>query len=429
MEAIGTYLFWTSLYLFITAFIYSIRVRNNATPSQGRWFIIIGLSASLLLALFGQLAPGFGQLAGNHAREGAMVLPEVIVSASSGAHTGLESARQGLFHALSSRMIIPYIIISVSLIILLRMMFSLAYLASRIHLSRREIIDGYAVLPVREKISPFSFFGCVFIPENLLNRPELEQIILHERAHIQKLHSMDLIFIELLTVFFWFHPAMWYLRKELKSQHEYEADRYVLDQQQDKLSYQKLLLEMSFRGFSLPVTNSFNYPSLKKRIMMMNKKFKGSGRRAMISMLIAVPLFLAALFIHSCNLEEDKRAVDAELAETAKAADYSDDVIFTVVETPPIFPGGEKARVEFLQENLRYPETAKNEGVQGVVFVTFVVRYDGEITDAEIIRGLHPDLDAEVLRVVNIMPAWEPGRQRDKDVSTQFVMPVRFTLN
>lgn len=161
----------------------------------------------------------------------------------------------------------------------------------------------------------------------------------------------------------------------------------------------------------------------------MNKKFSGSGRRALISMLIAVPLFVAALFIHSCNFEEDKAAVDAELAETAKAADYSDDVVFTVVETQPSFPGGEEGRVAFLQENLRYPESAKNEGAQGIVFVSFVVRYDGALTDTKIIRGLHPDLDAEVLRVVNIMPTWEPGRQRDKDVSTQFVMPVRFTLN
>ncbi len=162
---------------------------------------------------------------------------------------------------------------------------------------------------------------------------------------------------------------------------------------------------------------------------MMNKKFNGSGRRALISMLLVFPLFVAALFIHSCNFEEDKAAVDAELEETAKAADYSDDVVFTIVEKPPAFPGGEEARINFLIENLRYPETAKNDGIQGVVFVTFIVRYDGTITDANIIRGLHPDLDAEVLRVVSKMPSWEPGRQRDKDVSTQFVMPVRFTLN
>ncbi len=146
-------------------------------------------------------------------------------------------------------------------------------------------------------------------------------------------------------------------------------------------------------------------------------------------MLLVFPLFVAALFIHSCNFEEDKAAVDTELAETAKAANYSDDVVFTIVEQQPSFPGGEEARINFLIENLRYPESAKNDGVQGVVFVTFIVRYDGTITDANIIRGLHPDLDAEVLRVVSKMPSWEPGRQRDKDVSTQFVMPVRFTLN
>ncbi len=427
METIGNYIFWTSVYFAITAIVYALLVSKTANPTQNRWFIIGSLLASLFFAAVGQFGPGLP--VGGSAPGGATLLPEVIVDASAGAYAGLEVTRQNLFDMFATSKIIPYVIITVSLLVFLRMLGSLLYLASRIHLNRREKIDGCTVLSVREKISPFSFFGCVFIPEDLLNRPQLKQIILHERAHIEKLHSIDLIFIELLTVFFWFHPAIWYLRKELKNQHEYEADRFVLECHEDKVSYQKLLLDISFPGFSLSVTNPFNYPSLKKRIMMMNKKFSGSGRRALISMLIAVPLFVAALFIHSCNFEEDKAAVDAELAETAKAADYSDDVVFTVVETQPSFPGGEEGRVAFLQENLRYPESAKNEGAQGIVFVSFVVRYDGALTDTKIIRGLHPDLDAEVLRVVNIMPTWEPGRQRDKDVSTQFVMPVRFTLN
>jgi TonB family protein len=427
METIGNYIFWTSVYFAITAIVFALLVSKTANPTQNRWFIIGSLLASLFFAAVGQFGPGLP--AGGSAPGGATLLPEVIVDASAGAYAGLEITRQNLFNMFATSKIIPYVIITVSLLVFLRMLGSLLYLASRLHLNRREKIDGCTVLSVREKISPFSFFGCVFIPEDLLNRPQLKQIILHERAHIQKLHSIDLIFIEFLTVFFWFHPAIWYLRKELKNQHEYEADRFVLECHEDKVSYQKLLLDISFPGFSLSVTNPFNYPSLKKRIMMMNKKFSGSGRRALISMLIAVPLFVAALFIHSCNFEEDKAAVDAELAETAKAADYSDDVVFTIVEMQPAFPGGEVARVEFLQENLTYPESAKNEGAQGIVFVSFVVRYDGALTDTKIIRGLHPDLDAEVLRVVNLMPTWEPGRQRDKDVSTQFVMPVRFTLN
>ena len=66
--------------------------------------------------------------------------------------------------------------------------------------------------------------------------------------------------------------------------------------------------------------------------------------------------------------------------------------------------------------------------MQGTVFVTFVVRHNGAITDAEILRGVHPDIDAEVLRLVNKMPNWEPGKKDGEQVSVQFNMPVRFRL-
>ncbi len=426
METIGSYLFWTSLYLAIIAVVYAMFVKEAGTPTQNRWFVIIGLSASLLFAGAGQFAGGLSAAAGSPGE--AMWLPEVVVNASSGAYSGLENARHGLFEMVAARKILVYIIASVSILIFLRMLVSLIYLATRIRISKRVIIDGCTVLPVEKRIAPFSFFGCVFIPQELLSGPELKQIILHEQAHIRKWHSLDLVFVEALTVLFWFHPGVWYLRKDLKMQHEFEADRYVLDQHADKLSYQQLLLDVSFRGFSLPVTNPFNYPSLKKRIMMMNKTFEGSRKRTLISMLIAIPMFGTALFIHSCNDDVSKEAMDAELEEAAQEAAYSDDVVFTVVENPPGFPGGEEARQLYLEENLRYPSSAREEGVQGTVFVSFVVRHNGAITDAEILRGLHPDIDKEVLRVVNAMPRWEPGTQRGEDVSVQFNMPVRFNL-
>ncbi len=426
METIGSYLFWASLYLAIIAVVYAVFVRKTGTPSQNRWFVITGLSASLLFSWSGHFVSGLVAASGSPA--GATMLPEVVVNASSGAYSGLENARSGLFEVFASRRILLYIIATVSLLFLLRMLVSLIYLATRIRISKRVVIEGCTVLPVKKRVAPFSFFGCVFIPEELLSGPELKQIILHERAHIRKWHSLDLIFVEALTVLFWFHPGIWYLRKELKMQHEFEADRYVLDQHTDKISYQRLLLDVSFRGFSLPVTNPFNYPSLKKRIMMMNKTFEGSRKRALISMLIAIPMFGTALLIHSCNDETSKEAIDAELEAAAQEAAYATDVIFTVVENPPGFPGGEKARQLFLEETLRYPNSAREEGVQGTVFVSFVVRHNGAITDAEILRGLHPDIDKEVLRVVNKMPRWEPGEQRGEKVSVRFNMPVRFTL-
>ncbi len=106
-----------------------------------------------------------------------------------------------------------------------------------------------------------------------------------------------------------------------------------------------------------------------------------------------------------------------------------EDVIFTVVEDQPEFPGGEAARQRFLEENLRYPQMAREAGIQGTVFVTFVVETDGSVTDVRILRGIGGGCDEEAIRVVSMMPRWEPGRQRGQPVRVQFNMPIRFRLN
>jgi periplasmic protein TonB len=109
--------------------------------------------------------------------------------------------------------------------------------------------------------------------------------------------------------------------------------------------------------------------------------------------------------------------------------EVAEDVIFTVVEDQPEFPGGETARQQFLSDNLRYPQMAREAGIQGTVFVTFVVEIDGSVTDVRIVRGIGGGCDEEAIRVVKMMPNWEPGRQRGQPVRVQFVMPIRFRLN
>lgn len=109
--------------------------------------------------------------------------------------------------------------------------------------------------------------------------------------------------------------------------------------------------------------------------------------------------------------------------------EFDEEVIFTVVEDQPEFPGGEAARQKFLEDNLRYPQMAREAGIQGTVFVTFVVERDGSVTDVRILRGIGGGCDEEAVRVVSMMPRWEPGRQRGQPVRVQFNMPIRFRLN
>jgi len=102
---------------------------------------------------------------------------------------------------------------------------------------------------------------------------------------------------------------------------------------------------------------------------------------------------------------------------------------YTIVEEPPSFPGGEKARVQYMLDNLKYPEGAKSKGIQGTVFVAYIVRADGSISDAKVLRGIGGGCDEEALRVVNAMPKWDPGKQRGKAVNVQFNMPIKFALD
>ncbi len=109
--------------------------------------------------------------------------------------------------------------------------------------------------------------------------------------------------------------------------------------------------------------------------------------------------------------------------------EVEEEQIFTIVEDDPEFPGGQAALMQFLQGNLRYPTMAREAGIQGTVFVTFVVERDGSITDVRVLRGVGGGLDEEAVRVVRNMPRWTPGRQRGQAVRVQFNLPIRFVLN
>lgn len=102
----------------------------------------------------------------------------------------------------------------------------------------------------------------------------------------------------------------------------------------------------------------------------------------------------------------------------------------TFAEQMPEFPGGQQALMEFLRQNVRYPEMERDNDVQGTVYVGFVVDKTGKVRDAQLLRGVPkgPGLDSEALRVVRMMPDWKPGMQSGKAVHVQFTLPVKFTL-
>lgn len=111
-----------------------------------------------------------------------------------------------------------------------------------------------------------------------------------------------------------------------------------------------------------------------------------------------------------------------------ESAEDEEMMVFQVVEEMPEFPGGKIAMQKFITDNVKYPESAKKEGVTGKVYVSFVVSKDGEVKDAKVVRGVNSALDEEALRVIKSMPDWTPGKQRGKKVDVQFTLPINFAL-
>jgi protein TonB len=105
-----------------------------------------------------------------------------------------------------------------------------------------------------------------------------------------------------------------------------------------------------------------------------------------------------------------------------------DDAIFVVAENAPEFPGGEDSLYAYIARNIKYPETAKKEKIEGRVFVTFVIEKDGQVSSAKILRDIGGGCGEEAIRVVKNMPKWKPGTQRGNPVRFQFNLPVSFML-
>ena len=114
---------------------------------------------------------------------------------------------------------------------------------------------------------------------------------------------------------------------------------------------------------------------------------------------------------------------------TSTAQTKKNDMVFDVVEVMPQFPGGQIAMMKYIMENIKYPEQAMKEGIQGRVAVRFIVEKDGSISDVKPILSVHPLLNKEAVRVVESMPKWTPGKQNGKPVRVRFNVPVMFKLN
>lgn len=359
-----------------------------------------------------------------------------------------------------------------------RFLFRVAQIAFVILKNPVQKHDRFKLVILEKECSPFSFMNYVFVSRPLQNSKGYDRMMAHEMEHIKQGHSLDVLILELLTAFQWFNPFMWMLRRAIRENHEFLADQAVLSSGVNRGYYKKLLLNQ-FAGGQLVLTNNFNYSLIKNRIKMMSKI--KSSKMANVKIILGVFTALALIVFFACEQKETmepEEQIDEEIItikstllddgrmkiegtaedmeeftkrysdvnsfkietdsvgniflvqkkeEVPRTLDKEENVFF-IVEDMPEFPGGEMALRKYIANNIKYPQAAQDNGIQGKVYVTFVVSKDGSIANAKIARGVDPALDREALRVVNSLPKWEPGKQRGENVNVSYTVPINFAL-
>ena len=125
---------------------------------------------------------------------------------------------------------------------------------------------------------------------------------------------------------------------------------------------------------------------------------------------------------------EQNEVIDEYVAPEVVEDEVVEQEIFQIVEEMPAFPGGEAKLMEYVGKNIKYPQIARETGIQGRVFIGFVVEPDGSVSNVKLLRGIGGGCDEEAMRVVKSMPKWKPGKQRGKAVRVSYQIPVFFKL-
>ena len=194
------------------------------------------------------------------------------------------------------------------------------------------------------------------------------------------------------------------------------------------------------------MANSLNHSNLKKRITMMQRRKSNPWARAKLLYVLPLAAVAVAAFARpevsgvSNELSAAKvtdlaeivkeKTVESVPQDTVKADGLQgkNSTVYDMVEQAPAFPGGPQAMMQFIKDNLKYPQIAKENGIQGRVILQFVVDETGQVTDPKVLHSIDPSLDTEAIRLVLSMPRWIPGMQDGKAVAVRYTIPVIFKL-
>lgn len=186
--------------------------------------------------------------------------------------------------------IILFIYVIISFIFFIRLLRNFVKILKKIKTSVRIDNFGLVIVLVKEKIIPYSFFRHIFINEQTFKKYGFDnELVIHEKIHCIQYHSADILFIELLKVFYWFNPVIWLFKSAIQLNHEYLADHEVI-KKYNRETYQNLILNHLFMSNSIYLSSQLNNSLTKKRLIMMSKN--NSSLRSMVSEIAIIPLVM-----------------------------------------------------------------------------------------------------------------------------------------
>lgn len=391
------YFIVANLYGLLFYGLYQWTLKNSKRHTWSRFYLLFSAGLALLLPLARFQLPAFGQDSGNTVQR-AFQLPEVV----------LQAARQTSDISKETWLFILYI--AVVMLLLGRLVYrylSLHFFLKKQHFVRR---DQYRIA-FNTGYGPASFGSAIILPGSETD----DMILRHEVAHLKNRHHYDKMILHVFTCICFPVLALHLVRRELEIVHEFEADHMA---NTDTEAYALLLVNRHFNTNQIQLLQSFFHHPLKRRIMMLQQSRK--GKRGLL--LAALGFTISGIIL----LQSQGQAIaQKKVPVPVRQTEVKDKKVYTSVDHMPD-PGFDL--MQYLAENIKYPESARKSGITGNTVAKFVVDANGSLRDIEIIKPLTPDCGAEVLRVLKTMPPWKPGMKDGKPVNVYYTLPVRFQL-
>ena len=421
MSAFLTYLLKATLLLAVFDAFFLLVMRRDGHFRFNRITLLAGSAVCLLLPLI--------RFRMNRPTLYSEWLEPVVVAAGQGAEPSAAGAAGGVPLSWQAVVLLLYLAgVLVTLGLYIRSYGSMFRLLRRTPGERR---DGYTLHLVPWEAPSFSWLRHIVLGRNDYER--YPAILTHERAHVRYGHSVDLLLSSALTVLQWFNPLVWICRGELKLLHEYEADDFVLNQGIDATQYQLLLVKKAVGEKRFLLANGFNHAQLKNRITMMQTTTKAVWKKLfllpLLPLLAGTTLLLAERVTPVADVTPLAEEPVVAPSEVLPEPPPEEPVKYSLLEAKPRFQDGDVGQFSYwVNQNLKYPQEAVKDSLQGRVTLQFTIEKDGSVTDVRVLRGCAPILDEEAVRVVSQSPKWTPGYVKGEPVRVVFNFPVVFQL-